>query len=50
LNENGTTILLVSHSPDTIRAMCNKAILLVNGEVISSGEPEKVIESYISMF
>ena len=33
MQENGTTILFVSHDPGAIRALCNRAILLNQGQI-----------------
>jgi ABC-type polysaccharide/polyol phosphate transport system ATPase subunit len=40
------TILYVSHAMDTIKSLCNRAILLDKGELILDDTPEKVIEYY----
>jgi ABC-type polysaccharide/polyol phosphate transport system ATPase subunit len=47
---NGKTILFVSHSLDSIKKLCNRAILLDHGELIMDGDPESVVEKYISMY
>jgi lipopolysaccharide transport system ATP-binding protein len=44
---SGRTILFVSHVLPSIQALCNRAILLENGQVAMDGEPEQVIERYI---
>lgn len=46
LNKNGTTIVLVSHSPELMVELCDEAMLLKHGEVKAIGEPEKVVEVY----
>lgn len=43
----GTTILLVSHDTNAITSLCNKAILLENGEIIDVGQPALVTARYI---
>jgi len=43
---NGTTVLLVSHSAQTIREMCSRAILLEKGHVIAEGKAEEVFAHY----
>lgn len=40
------TLLFVSHSTSAIRSLCTKAILLVNGQVMSSGSAGDVAEKY----
>lgn len=46
LQEGGTTILFVSHDAGAIVELCNRAILLDQGELIYSGDPKKVISLY----
>jgi len=40
------TILYVSHAMDTIKALCNRAILIDKGTLVLDDTPEKVIEYY----
>ena len=42
----GATILLVSHSMDTVQAMCDRAVWLDRGKVITDGNPEAVVQHY----
>ncbi len=44
--EEGTTLLLVSHDKNAIQAICNRAILLEKGRVIKDGDPEEVMDYY----
>jgi ABC-type polysaccharide/polyol phosphate transport system ATPase subunit len=44
----GTTILLVSHSPEAIRLICRRALWLNNAGVSVIGETDKVISAYLS--
>jgi lipopolysaccharide transport system ATP-binding protein len=46
MQENGTTILFVSHDPASVRALCNRAILLNHGEKIAEGTPPDVLNRY----
>lgn len=46
MQENGTTILFVSHDPGSVRALCNRAILLNHGEKIAEGSPSDVLNRY----
>ena len=46
MQENGTTILFVSHDPSAIRALCNHAILLNQGQKIAEGSPSDVLNRY----
>ena len=40
--EQGTTLLFVSHSMDQVRQVCNRAILLEHGHLITDDDVEKV--------
>jgi lipopolysaccharide transport system ATP-binding protein len=42
----GTTTFLVSHSMETIKAMCSRVMWLDHGKLIAIGEPDKVIAMY----
>lgn len=44
----GKTMLVVSHSPDTLRHMCDRAIWLNHGTVAGHGPLEEVLEAYRS--
>jgi len=46
MQESGTTILFVSHDPAAIRALCNRAILLNNGQMLADGTPSDVLNRY----
>ncbi len=46
MQENGTTILFVSHDPSAIRALCNHAILLNQGQMLAQGTPSDVLNRY----
>jgi ABC-2 type transport system ATP-binding protein len=37
--KEGRTILLVTHSADTVRSICDRAIVLSHGHLIAEGEP-----------
>lgn len=43
----GRTVLFVSHSMDSIRQLCSRAILLENGMIKTSGDVNKVTNDYI---
>ena len=47
LAKSNMTIVIVSHSLDSIRKLCNRAIWINNGEVAMDGEADKVIETYL---
>lgn len=44
--EQGTTLLLVSHDRGAIQAICDRAILLEKGTIIKDGDPEAVMDFY----
>jgi len=46
LQDAGTTILFVSHDPSAIRALCSRAILLNNGQVMADGKTSDVLNRY----
>ncbi len=46
MQENGTTILFVSHDPGAIRALCSRAILLNGGCMEADGTPPEVLNRY----
>ncbi|MDR9788164.1 MAG: ABC transporter ATP-binding protein [Peptococcaceae bacterium MAG4] len=45
----GCTILLVSHSQATIKALCSKAVLLHNGKLEMVGTSDNVIDRYYAL-
>ncbi len=44
--EAGVTIVIVSHSPDTITGFCGRALLIDHGHLIEDGPPDPVIRRY----
>jgi ABC-type polysaccharide/polyol phosphate transport system ATPase subunit len=42
----GKTLLFVSHFPELVRSLCDKAIWLDEGRLVLSGSPEGVLEAY----
>lgn len=44
--EEGTSIMLVSHSPSDVKALCDRVILLDKGQVLKDGAPDEVIDFY----
>ncbi|WP_423179017.1 MULTISPECIES: ABC transporter ATP-binding protein [unclassified Stenotrophomonas] len=44
--EEGTSIMLVSHSPGDVKALCDRVILLDKGQVLKDGAPDEVIDFY----
>jgi ABC-type polysaccharide/polyol phosphate transport system ATPase subunit len=48
--ENGKTILYVSHSMESVKTLCNRAIFIDKGKLIMDGDPGSVVEKYFSMY
>jgi lipopolysaccharide transport system ATP-binding protein len=46
LQEQGTTILFVSHDAGAVVELCNRAMLLEQGQLLYTGDPKKVISLY----
>jgi len=46
LLSGGTTVLLVSHSIETIKTMCTRAIILQGGQITAAGSVEEICEIY----
>jgi lipopolysaccharide transport system ATP-binding protein len=44
--EQGTTLIIVSHDRGSIQALCDRAILLDGGGVVKDGPPEEVMDFY----
>lgn len=44
----GRTVLFVSHNMGSVRKLCNRGVLLANGEIKSIGDIEKVLDDYLS--
>lgn len=44
--DKGGSILLVAHDMAAIRAMCDRALLMHHGRIVSSGSPDEVAEAY----
>lgn len=46
LKENGTTFIVVSHSMEQVRRLCDKAVYLKKGKKIAAGDVESIIKMY----
>lgn len=44
--EEGTSILLVTHSMGDVRALCDRVILLDKGKILKDGPPDEVVDYY----
>jgi len=49
LQKAGKTIVIVSHDSNAIVKHCDRAILLENGGVLDSGEPQQVVNRYYEL-
>lgn len=47
--QEGTTLLLVSHDKQAIQSICSRALLLGAGRVLKEGAPEAVMDYYNAM-
>lgn len=46
-SNQGTTVLFVSHSFDSVRSVCSRALCLEAGTIVDDGRPETVITNYL---
>ncbi|HXW38096.1 MAG TPA: ABC transporter ATP-binding protein [Acidimicrobiales bacterium] len=44
--DEGRTIVFVSHSPDQVRTVCNKALVLSDGRIVGHGRPGEAIRIF----
>lgn len=49
LKENGKTIVIVSHSLDAVKDLCDRAIWIYQGKVKMDGKTEDVIKEYLKV-
>lgn len=47
LRDSGKTVVIVSHSLDTVKKLCRRAIWIYNGEIRLDGDPTYVIDQYL---
>ena len=48
LKAMGKTLICVSHAPNTLRDLCERAIWLERGQIVKSGATDEVLRSYAS--
>ena len=48
-NKQGRTVLFVSHNMAAVRSICNKGILLENGQLTHSGSAEEIVDEYLKL-
>ena len=44
--KKGTTVIMVSHSIETIKKMCNKVLWLENGKLKKIGNTKEICQQY----
>ena len=49
LKNQGKTMVFVTHSMESVKKLCNRAIWLYNGEIEMDGEAEEVIKKYVEV-
>ncbi len=49
LKDQGTSILLVTHSSEQIVTHCSRAVLLNDGAVLEIGEPRRIVNRYLDV-
>lgn len=49
LKEEGKTIVLVTHSMETVKSFATRAVWINNGKIEQDGKPDKVIEEYLKV-
>tara|TARA_B100000989_G_scaffold273764_1_gene232147 strand:- start:1077 stop:2381 length:1305 start_codon:yes stop_codon:yes gene_type:complete len=47
-SKKGRTVFFVSHNMESVRRLCSRVILLANGRIAADGEPNKIIDYYLS--
>lgn len=50
LKKNKKTVILVTHSMDSVQQFCTKAIMIEKGKIVESGSPGKVARRYSELF
>ena len=45
----GKTIVFVSHALNTVKALCQRSMLLNEGRIVTTGDTEKVVNDYLAM-
>lgn len=44
---SGRTVIFVSHQLDAVARLCNRCLLLDQGQLVASGKPQKIINRYL---
>ena len=48
VSEHGRTVLFVSHNMTAVQSLCEKAILMKNGNLVKSGKTQEIVDIYSS--
>jgi lipopolysaccharide transport system ATP-binding protein len=46
INQQGRTLLFVSHNMAAVETLCNRAVLLAGGKIVDEGDTRRIIEAY----
>ena len=49
LKKQGKTMVFVTHSMESVKKLCNRAVWLYNGEIQMDGKSEEVIKKYVEV-
>lgn len=49
LKEQGVTVLFVSHDASSVKMLCNRAVLINQGDILEINSPKQVINQYIAI-
>ena len=47
INDRDRTVIIVSHSIDTLKSLCDRVMWIHDGEMKEIGEPKKVLDNYL---
>lgn len=47
--DEGKTIIFVSHDTAAVKALCDRAILLREGQIVDDGRPDEVVQHYLTV-
>jgi lipopolysaccharide transport system ATP-binding protein len=48
LNDQGVTVIFVSHNLETVRSLCSRIFWIVDGEMVTDGDTDDVIKLYLA--
>jgi len=49
LKKKGITVLFVSHDLGLVKRLCHRAVLMLNGSIVSEGNPNDVVNQYVGL-